>query len=139
MEYPQQKLDPQWITGIVKIDDSIVKWLESFGKFLATSEGREIKPLTASQIRKFFGEVKKIQSDFERRKGEVIMLIPKLAYAVGRSYDNRLNRASTKIEEFHKEVTKGISVVNEDEERFNNLVKIIEGIVAFHRYHGGKI
>ena len=79
------------------------------------------------------------QDDFERRKGEVIMLIPKLAYAVGRSYDTRMNRASTKIEEFHKEVTKGISVVNEDEERFNNLVKIIEGVVAFHRYHGGKI
>ncbi|MBK8818378.1 MAG: hypothetical protein IPN49_04540 [Saprospiraceae bacterium] len=55
MKYPEQKLDPKWITGESKIDNSkLVKWLESFGDFLAKSGDTEAKPITTTQIRKFF-------------------------------------------------------------------------------------
>ena len=139
MEYPASKLNPKWVTGEVIIDNNVVKWLESFGKFLANSRADEPKPITASQIRKFFGEVKKIEADFDRKKNEIVMLTPKLAYAVGRDYNSHNRRANSKIEEFHQEIKTGISAVGVEKSNFNNLVNIIEGIVAYHRFYGGKV
>ena len=139
MEYPSKKLDPKWVTGEIPIDESVVKWLESFGKYLAISNENDPKSLTASQIRKFFGEVKKIQADFDRKKGAVVFLGPKLAYAVGRDYNVRNQRANSKIEEFYKEIKTGISAVGNDKSKFFNLVNIVEAIVAYHRLYGGKV
>ena len=139
MEYPSKKLDPKWVSGEITIDESVVKWLESFGKFLAISGRDDPKSLTASQIRKFFGEIKKIQADFERKKGDVVFLGPKLAYAVGRDYNSYNQRANSKIEEFYKEIKVGISAVGDDRSKFFNLVNIVEAIVAYHRFYGGKI
>ena len=139
MEYPTKKIDPKWITEENAIDESVVKWLESFGKFLAVSGRDDPKALSASQIRKFFGEVKKIQADFERKKGEVVLLVPKLAYAVGRDYNSYDKRANSKIEEFYEQIKIGINAVGNDKSKFFNLVKIVEAIVAYHRFYGGKI
>ena len=139
MKYPDQKLDPQWITHEGKIDNDVIEWLESFGKFLAVSSVSEAQPITTTQIRKFFGEVKKIQADFTNKKGEVIMLAPKLAYAVGRDdFNSKLNRKKTKIVEFQKEVDKAIKAVNDNKENYDRFVSILEGIVAYHKYAGGK-
>jgi len=139
MKYPDQKLDPQWITHEGKIDNDVIEWLESFGKFLAVSSVTEAQPITTTQIRKFFGEVKKIQADFTNKKGEVIMLAPKLAYAVGRDdFNSKLNRKKTKIVEFQKEVDKAIKAVNDNKENYDRFVSILEGIVAYHKYAGGK-
>lgn len=139
MKYPEQKLDPKWVTGELKIDNNVVEWLESFGNFLAKSGDIDPKPITTTQIRKFFGEVKKIQADFDNKKDQVIMLSPKLAYAVGRDeFDGRLRRKKTKIEEFQKEVDKAIKVVGEDKNNYDRFVSILEGIVAYHKYAGGK-
>lgn len=139
MTYPQIKLDPNWITGEKPIDESVIVWLDSFGKFLAKSSDNEPNPISASQIRKFFGEVKKIEADFERRKGDVILLKPKLAYSVGKDYSVRSGRASSKIKEFYEELTRGIDKVNSTKSNFKNFVKLLEGIVAYHRFYGGKI
>jgi len=139
MKYPDQKLDPQWITHEGKIDNDVIEWLESFGKFLAVSSVSEAQPITTTQIRKFFGEVKKIQADFTNKKSEVIMLAPKLAYAVGRDdFNSKLNRKKTKIVEFQKEVDKAIKAVNDNKENYDRFVSILEGIVAYHKYAGGK-
>jgi CRISPR-associated protein Csm2 len=139
MKYPDQKLDPQWITHEGKIDNDVIEWLESFGKFLAVSSVSEAQPITTTQIRKFFGEVKKIQADFTNKKSEVIMLAPKLAYAVGRDdFNSNLNRKKTKIVEFQKEVDKAIKAVNDNKENYDRFVSILEGIVAYHKYAGGK-
>lgn len=139
MEYPKQKLDPKWINGELKIDSSTIVWLESFGFFLANSHDDQPRPITTTQIRKFFGEVKKIQADFENKKDQIIMLAPKLAYAVGRDeFDPRLRRKKTKILEFQEEVTKAINVINEKADNYGRFVSILEGIVAYHKYAGGR-
>jgi len=139
MKYPDKKLDPKWITGEIPINEEIIEWLDSFGKFLAISRNDEAKPITSSQIRKFFGELKKIDADFDRKKEQVLLLSPKLAYAVGKDFNAFHQRASSKIEEFYNEINKGILEVKMDKTKFNNLVNIVESVVAYHRYHGGKI
>jgi len=110
--------------------------LEEWGKYLSRKEkilinGRsdEIKALSTSQIRKFFGEMKRIQADFHNLKTEIILLDPKIAYAVGRARKDGIS----KLEDFYKLVSPLLRKIKEDEKRFKNFVKIIESIVAYHR------
>lgn len=142
MQYPQQKMQKDWIQQ--STSPEMVKWADSFGKFLSqkgTDRESEIKQLTTSQLRKFFGEMRRIQADFEFAKSDIPMLKPKLAYSVGRSYKAKFRRAETKIQEFFDEISTGLSYIRSDanfEADFNNFVKVVEAIVAYHKYHGGE-
>ncbi len=132
-EYPKQKMKETWIRE--RITDETVTWADSFGKFLQAG-GDKKKKLTTSQIRKFFGELKRIQSAPEKYKDDFPMLKAKLAYAVGRSRD-------TRIEQFYEELEKGMNSVRlMDDTAYKhdliNFVKIVEAIVAYHKFHGGE-
>lgn len=133
--YPQQKLDSKWVEE--PITEDVVKWCESFGKYLAkketktTADKRTHRPKTTtidamstSQLRKFFGEVKRIEMQYN--PSDVAMLNPLLAYAVGR------DEGKTKIKDFQAEISKAISEVK-NEEYFKNFVQIFEAIVAYHK------
>ena len=111
------------------IKDLIV--LEKLGRDLATRTSTK-EAMSTSQIRRFFGAIKRIQADFKHLKGEIILLEPKLAYAVGR------DEKKSKIDEFYKEVSPLIREIKEDEKKFKNFVNIIEAIVAYHKVQGGK-
>lgn len=127
MEYPKDKLNPAWIKN--GVTNEAVEWAKSFGKFL-TQGGKKFS-LSTSQIRKFFGELKRIQADYEKLKNELPMLKAQLAYAVGR-------KPETKIKQFNEEITKALDSVRENEKSdFNNFVKIAEAIVAYHKFFGG--
>jgi len=135
-EYPQQKLMKEWIYS--DITTEISQWAESFGKFL--TESGERKPLTIGQIRKFFGEVKRIGANVETNKADIVMLKPLLAYAVGRDKTNRGDN-KTKIKDFEEEMRTALSAIRFD----NNLVsdfkhfeQLFEAIVAYHKFYGGK-
>lgn len=121
----------KWITGESPIDNSTVDWANKFGQLLAQPEPK-VSALTTSQIRKFFGEVKRIQSDFKKHKNDVPLLRAKLAYAVGRQ------KGQGKIVEFHKQFDQGLAAVDGKEENFVRLVKLLESTVAFHKFHNGK-
>jgi len=142
MEYPNVKFSPDWVTKENAIDDAVVNWTNSFGNFLTKKKEdsrdwkNNINPLTTSQIRKFFGELKRIQADFDNKKGQVPLLKAKLAYAVGR--DMGPKRAKSKIKEFYEELTVGIEAVNQNKKNYARFVSIVESIVAFHKLHGGK-
>lgn len=128
----------EWIQN--GIDEEAISWANGFGKDLSTKDDK-IGPLTTSQLRKFFGELKRIDSDFSRKINDLPMLQPMLAYAVGRDKNERgFNK--TKIEVFQKEITKGLKSIRNDEVHqksdFKNFVKLFEAIVAYHRYYGGK-
>jgi len=140
--YPKQKLEKQWIYN--GIGEDIVEWAKSFAKFLAPEDKTK---LSTSQIRKFFGELKRIQADFDKNIADLPMLNALLAYAVGRDKNDKgMNK--TKIKEFYEEISKGIDAirkknVTEEDKRiqksdFTNFVKIVEAIVAYHKYYGGK-
>lgn len=139
MEYPQQKLEKRWIQHGITPD--IVLWAESFGhKLCEETDGK--KPLTTGQLRKFFGEIKRIEANADMNLTDLLMLKPLLAYAVGRDKNNQ-GKNRTKIDEFAKEITKGIDAVIEGPEKerksyFNNFVNIFEAIVAYHKFYGAK-
>jgi CRISPR-associated protein Csm2 len=121
------KINPDWIrTGV---NNDAVEWAKSFGEFL-TQGGRK-SSLSTSQIRKFFGELKRIQADYDKLKTELPMLKAQLAYAVGRKPD-------TKIKQFNEEISIALDSVRENNKSdFNNFVKIAEAIVAYHKFFGG--
>lgn len=116
--------------------------LEQFGRNLAERETeadprnprnrRTKEAMSTSQIRRFYGALKRIQADFENLKGEILLLEPKLAYAMGR------DEKKSKIDEFYKELSPLIRDINEDEKKFKNFVSIVEAIVAYHKAQGGK-
>ncbi len=138
MAYPIEKIQQRWIQD--KVDDAAVNWAKSFGEFLQTKD--QSNPLTTSQIRKFFGELKRIQADPEKYQDDVPLLKAKLAYAVGReTVSNSYGKSfvKTKIKEFHEELEKGINFIRPGVKKdLVNFVKLIEAIVAYHKYFGGK-
>lgn len=127
----------EWIQK--PLTKEIIEHTNSISKKLAECD--EIKrkgALTTSQLRKFFGQLKRIQADFENQKEEIPMLLPKLAYAVGRDKNDRgINK--TKIDEFYLEVEVGLKALDYNKRsEFDRFVAIIESIVAYHKFHGGK-
>jgi len=137
--YPHVKLRKEWIQD--QITSEAVEWSKSFGEFLQQDDSRNrgTKPLTTSQIRKFFGELKRIQADPEKYKEEIPMLKAKLAYAVGRDKNGR-GQSSSKIKEFYEELEKGLDAIRPEDLKTDvvRFVKLVESIVAFHKFYGGK-
>ncbi|MFN4147916.1 MAG: type III-A CRISPR-associated protein Csm2, partial [Runella sp.] len=115
-----------------------LNYLKEWGKYFAESEtktenGKErvIGGVSTSQIRRFFGAIKRIQADFDEMKGEIILLSPKLAYAVGRDGNK------TKLQEFYNTLSPLIEDIKEDKKKFQNFVNVFEAIVAYHKAAGG--
>lgn len=138
-KYPIQKLERTWIQN--GITPEIVEWTKSFGEHLCSSDGGT-RPLTTGQIRKFFGEVRRIDSDVIRHKDDIPMLKPMLAYAVGRDKNDR-GQNKTKIKEFVEELIKALDAIRYGESDkiirdYKNFVKLFESLVAYHKYFGGK-
>ena len=121
----------KWVTGESPIDNSTVQWASDLGSKLSDTSDRFNPAMTTSQIRKFFGEVKRIQADFGPNKDDVPLLVAKLAYAVGR-------KPTQKMKEFYKEFSTGIQAINGNKDNYDRFVKLLESTVAFHKFYGGK-
>lgn len=117
-----------------KVTATTVQFAEKFGKYLAKKED-QAEPLTTSQLRKFFGEVKRQQiTGYDDT--EFVMLKPKLAYAVGRTKKNGSRSKHYKIEDFYTVMANAIDIVVSCEDRpkaFMNFMTIFEAIVAYHK------
>lgn len=118
----------------VKVTDATVKFAERFGKYLGSDDiyvdekGRKqkVEKLTTSQLRKFFGEVKR-QQMVGYKETDFVLLKPKLAYAVGRAKGKQ-----SKIGDFYIVLSDMIDkVTNEDD--FKRFIKAFEAIVAYHK------
>ncbi|MBK9290675.1 MAG: type III-A CRISPR-associated protein Csm2 [Bacteroidetes bacterium] len=122
------------------ITDDAINWANQFGQQLTVPAGPR-HALTTSQIRKFFGELKRIQADPLRYQDDIRMLKPKLAYAVGRVASKQGTNIvyTSKIKDFFDEIVPGLGYVrpgNKDD--YTNFVKLVEAVVAYHKFHGGK-
>jgi CRISPR type III-A-associated protein Csm2 len=95
-------------------------------KFKGSKDTKKRPILTTSQLRKFFGEVKRQQS-MGYNYSDFILLKPKLAYAVGRAKDE-----DSKIVDFYDVISDGIMKVSNEKE-FLRFIKIFEAIVAYHK------
>lgn len=137
------KLNIKWVTGEEKMGNDMIEWAKEAGRILATAneikeEKRKRKALTTSQIRKFYGEVRRIYSDFGKYGEDAPMLNAKLAYAVGRSKSRKKNRNDKLgIEWFWEMFEDAIKKGARSEENFRRLVKILEATVAYHKFYGG--
>ena len=117
-----------------KVTDVTVQFAEKFGKYLAVDD-YDSEPLTTSQLRKFFGEVKR-QQMMGYNETEFTMLKPKLAYAVGRAKQNGKKNKAQKIEDFFTVITDAIDKVLSSSDRtkaFKNFITAFEAIVAYHK------
>jgi CRISPR-associated protein Csm2 len=96
--------------------------------------------LTTSQIRNFFGEVRRIQMNFmkssSKTKSSIALLQPRLAYTAAKE-----NKTGTK--ELSDTLTIGLKTIMASEESlreeyFENFANFFEAILAYHRADGGK-
>lgn len=133
------ELDPNWVHS--PITPEIVGWCKSFGQFLSPEgvdrEGK--KPLTTSQLRRFFGEVKRIKMQSTLSASDIAMLVPQLAYAVGRDKNN-YGQNKTRIKEFYEEMSRAVEGIRPENLKsdYDNFVQIFEAVVAYHKYYGGR-
>lgn len=133
------------------VNKSTVEFSEKFGNHLAKNgKHKEIRynprtrkeestfveesKLTSSQLRKFFGEVKRQQMT-GYNESSFLLLKPKLAYAVGRAKDGK---KYYKIEDLYNVLSNAIDVVVAEEttdkqKAFKNFIAIFEAIVAYHK------
>jgi CRISPR type III-A-associated protein Csm2 len=112
--------------------ESDIENLEKWGKFFAPENPSDKTALSTTQIRKFFGEMKKIQSNFDKEKNQIILLDPKMAYAVGRS------ERGNKIKDFYEQLSPLLRKIGEEKPKLDRFVSIVEAIVAYHKANGGK-
>ena len=135
------RFETTWVTD--RIQSDTIEWAKEFAETLLVKKPNgdldEDKSLSTSQLRKFFGEIKRIQAtnDFEKSKDDVLMLKPKLAYAKGRA------KRDNKIHNLFTEMSKALNVIDykdnkKGEKDFNNFIKIFEAVVAYHKASGGK-
>lgn len=119
----------------VKVTETTVKFAKRFGRYLGSNEGYEddrgrwhttVEKLSTSQLRKFFGEVKRQQMS-GYNETDFVLLKPKLAYAVGRA-----KAKQSKIGDFYIVLSDMIDKVA-NEEDFKRFIKAFEAIVAYHK------
>lgn len=140
-------IQQEWISG--KITQSTVDFAKKFGTYLAkpdTEDGKDKKgnpikitigeKMSTSQLRRFFGEVKR-QQTIGYEEASFVMLSPKLAYAVGRARkDKKSGVKYCKIEDFFmifEDAIKKVGNSANKQEAFKNFISIFEAIVAYHK------
>lgn len=125
-----EKMNPEWIKS--GVTNQAVEWSQRFAKYLAPKDRRDRDALTTSQLRKFFGQLRRIEADYDKLKGEIPLLKPKLAYAVGRA------RGNSRIKDFYNQMLIGFDAIDSDKENFNRFISLTESIVAYHKFYGGE-
>ena len=122
----------------------MVEKAETFGSYLAKkiarNDGSTIhgSNLTTSQIRNFFGTVKKIEAKGFNTSGserEFLLLKPKLAYAAQRDKGSKLMDMKDVMIDAIDIVTSGDG---DKKEKFNNFCDFFEAILCYHKAQGGR-
>lgn len=118
-----------WITD--GADQEMVDYTDEAGKRMKNGN------LTASQIRNIYGEIKRIQiGGYEKNKASFLLLQPKLAYIVGRT-EAKSRGNSEGIRVYQDIFLKAAKLVN-NEKTYQNFCNLMEALVAYHKYYGGK-
>ncbi len=127
-EEKEISFDKIWITDKIVMD--AVLYADKFGENLVKSQ------LTTSQLRNFFGEVRRIQMQTEFNSTDFFLLKPKLAYAARRAKGNGVKILKNVLDLAHDAVLEnGEEKIKENFDRF---ATFLEAILAYHKGHGGK-
>ncbi len=118
---------PEWIKN--GFDNNTISFCENFGEYLAHG-------MTTSQIRNFFGEVKRIQlKGISKEKSAFYMLKPKLAYLAKRAEKKQTTKFKEVMDKAYEAV---ISDESQLEQSFKNYIDFLEAILAYHKAYGGR-
>lgn len=127
IEEIKRRLEPYSRRGLKDLPaETLVELADKMGRYLQRLD------VKTTQIRRFLDGVRKI--DIKSRGGEefdregVILLKPKLAYAA------KEKKLKPLMEVLEPAITAGSHSYSD----FKKLLAFIEGIVAYHRFHGGK-
>ncbi|MBK8656804.1 MAG: type III-A CRISPR-associated protein Csm2 [Haliscomenobacter sp.] len=120
-----------WIETGIK--GSAIEYADKLGQRLVDER------FTTSQIRNFYGELKRIQlNGISGSISSFHLLHPKIAYAAKRAEKMGSRGANT----FKEEILKAHRAVRIDEDgsekRFQNFCDLCEAILAFHKASGGR-
>ncbi len=106
--------------------EELVDIADRLGKYLKDNN------LKTSQVRRFLDGVRRIDIHFDRgrsfNRDSIILLKPKLAYAAGRQ---------SSVKPLMDILEPAISASTDSYESFKKLLALIEGIMAYHKFHGG--
>lgn len=111
-------------------DYELIKTVESIAHSLVKAN------LTTSQVRKFYGEMMRIQMvGLEKERSSLLLLVPKLYYNMKRNdkYEG-LRGLKELVETMVKEVDSS-SNPSEQKEKFKRMLQITEAFVAFHKVY----
>ncbi|MEJ5347615.1 MAG: type III-A CRISPR-associated protein Csm2 [Desulfosoma sp.] len=103
---------------------------------IADSVGFQISErVKMNQIRRFLDGARKVEAEvkrskqFDQVKDRIVLLRPKLAYAAGRNAD---------VKPLAELLDAAVTSAAKSEENFKKFLRLMEGIIAYHRYHGGR-
>jgi CRISPR-associated protein Csm2 len=131
----------EWISN--QLDASAIQWAEKKGRDYASI-------LTTSQIRKFFGALRGLELKADENQQQLLLLKPKLAYAIARIVNSakdirdkkgeliiKKDEVIKRLKDFYEDIGKALENIN-DKQSFNNFIGLFEAFVAYHKFHGGK-
>ena len=131
------RTDLQNVTDIgkVKVGDIDAIGNEQGRKFSEDKGRDEVK---TSQLRTFYSAVNRIRVQFQQKpefssiERSLILLKPKLAYAAGR------HKTLKGFQSFMVQAIDGVVNSKNQEGALNNFFDLLEAVVAYHKFHGGK-
>lgn len=109
-----------WIT--CEADEKTVELAEKAAKYMGD------KGVTTSQIRNIYGEIKRIQMNYEAERVAFLLLKPKVAYMLAR---NKNNDGLKLFNDIFKAAAQ--YVVNDS--TYTNFCNMMEALVAYHRVY----
>lgn len=119
-------INEKWITE--EADSQLVGYTERAGKEMVSAK------LTNSQIRRIYGEIKRIQmGTYEKNKSSFFLLKPKVAYAYG-----RIDKSNNRGMKIFKDIFDKASSYVRDDKSYDNFCNFMEAILAYHKANGGK-
>lgn len=93
------------------------------------------KTVKMNQIRRFLDGARKVEAEmnrtdqFDQVKDQIVLLRPKLAYAAGRHGD---------VKPLAELLDAAVKSAAQNRENFMKFLRFMEGIIAYHRFYGGK-
>ena len=124
---PEPNFDSEQFSTWIKNGASrkMVDFAEKAGKYMAQNG------LTSSQIRNFYGEIKRIQmGEFKNERPSFCLLKPKVAYAVSR----QKNKGILFFQKAFVEAWGHVETASD----FENFCALMEAMLAYHKANNGK-
>lgn len=119
------------LTGVTNLASLTPEDIDAIGEEKGKDFAKNIK---TNQVRNIYSSIialrvkAKLETNFEKLKHDLILIKPKMAYAAGRQKD---------VRPFYDFVSAAIAATKTMED-LKIFIAIMETIVAYHKYYGGK-